>query len=148
MSHIAEINLEIKDLECLRKAASVLGLEFKENQKTYKWFGQSVGDYPLPAGVKVEELGTCDHALSIKNPEYGSKAYEVGISLRKDGKPGYTLLWDFWQGGYGLKKLIGENGVELKKEYSAQVAEKHLRKQGFRPIRKIEGNKILIQGVR
>ncbi len=148
MSHVATIDLEIKDLECLKKAAKVLGLEFRENQKTYKWFGTHVGDYPLPTGFSKEELGTCDHALSIINPESGSRAYEVGISQRRDGKPGYTLLWDFWAGGYGLKEKIGENGIELKKEYSAQVAEKHLRKQGFRPIRKVEGNRILIQGVR
>lgn len=148
MSHVATIEIEIKDLECLKRAAEKLGLEFKENQTTYKWFGQHVGDYPLPAGFSKEELGKCNHALSIKNPKFGDRAYEVGISQRKDGKPGYTLLWDFWQNGYGLKELIGANGVELKKEYSAQVAEKHLRKQGFRPVRKVEGNRILITGVR
>lgn len=146
MSHVATIDLEIKDLECLKRAATALGLEFKENQNTYKWFGTHVGDYPLPAGFSKEELGTCEHALSVVGA--GDRTYEVGISKRRDGKPGYTLLWDFWAGGYGLKEKIGENGINLKKEYSAQVAEKHLRKQGFRPIRKVEGNRILIQGVR
>lgn len=147
MSHIAEIEIEIKDLECLKKASQKLGLNFIENKATYKWYGRSVGDYPLPKGFEQADLGKCDHALSIANPK-DNRAYEVGIVKNKDGSQGYTLLWDFWNGGYGLEKLIGKNGVELKKEYSAQVAEKQIRRMGFRPIRTVENNKILIRGVK
>ena len=45
MSHVSTINVEIRDLEALKEACKVLGLEFKEGQKTYKWFGRHVGDY-------------------------------------------------------------------------------------------------------
>ncbi len=45
MSHVATIEIQIKDLAALKQAAKDLGLEFRENQKTYRWYGYSVGDY-------------------------------------------------------------------------------------------------------
>jgi len=138
--------MEFKDLECLKRAAKKLGLEFRENQKNYKWYGTHVGDYPVPEGFTKEDLGKCDHALSIPQTEDNSgRAYEVGVVENKTGK-GYTLLWDFWQGGFGLRQKIGDNGIQLQKEYAAQVAEKHLKIQGYQVRRKIQGNNILVEG--
>src|SRR6266446_5904173 len=103
MSHVAEIDMEIKDLDALKAAAQDLGLEFCEGQQTYKWYGHSVGDFPMPAGFKEQDLGKCEHALRVKgNPG----AYEIGIVPRRDGRPGYTLLWDFWAGGLGLQNKV------------------------------------------
>lgn len=129
MSHVATIDLHITDLESLAKACPELGLEFCESKSTYKWFGKSVGDYPLPAGFKASDLGKCEHAIRVTG---NKKAYEVGICKQRDGKHGYTLLWDFWRGGYGLKDKIGLEAGLLKQAYAAQVACKQLRKQGLR----------------
>lgn len=102
MSHIVEIDLLINDLECLKRAvAADPRLEWRE-QQTYKWFGQSYG--VLPEGTTKEDLGKCDFAIGVKgNP----KAYEVGVVKKKDGT-GYTLVGDFWNGGYGLCEVVGE----------------------------------------
>lgn len=129
MSHVAEIELHVKDLEALRKAAVALGMELREGQTQYKWFGTSVGDYPLPAGFTAEDLGKCEHALGIPGKPH---AYEVGVVKRRDGKPGYTLLWDFWAGGHGLTEHVGNDGMKLVNMYAAQVSMKRMRSKGFR----------------
>lgn len=132
MSHVTEIDLEIRDLSCLKAACEALGLEWRENQKTFRWYGRHVGDYPLPAGFTKEDMGRCDHAIAIRDND---RAYEVGVCARRDGKQGYTLLWDFWAGGHGLQAAIGGNGNKLRDQYSAALATQKLRKQGFRVTR-------------
>ena len=146
MSHVATIDLEIKDLDALAAAAKFIGLEFVKGQETYKWYGSHVGDYPLPQGFKASELGKCEHALRIPKSENTSEnCYEVGVVRRRDGKPGYTLLWDFWNRGYGLQDKIGDNGSRLKQEYAAAVATRHAQRQGYRVTRtqKEDGRVIL-----
>lgn len=134
MSHVATIDLHITDLDALELACKSLGLELIRGKTEYKWYGRHVGDYPLPAGFSKDELGKCEHAIRVSSgtASQNSNAYEVGVCKRKDGKPGYTLLWDFYAGGLGLEKAIGANAGKLKQNYSAQVACKQLRKQGMR----------------
>jgi hypothetical protein len=128
MSHIVKLDIEINDLEALKAAAESLGLEFREGQKRYRWYGQSVGDYPLPEGVSEADLGHCDHALSIP----GNKgSYEVGVVAKKDGS-GYHLLWDFWNGGFGLQEKIGADAGKLKQAYTGEVVLKAARAKGFK----------------
>jgi hypothetical protein len=128
MSHVCEIDLHITDLAALSRAAIALGMDLKVGQSTYRWYGRHVGDYPLPAGFKASELGKCEHALTIPG---NGHAYEVGIVRRKDRKPGYTLLWDFYAGGYGLQAKIGEDAVHLRDRYAAEVSAAEMRKKGF-----------------
>lgn len=147
MSHVATIELEVKDLEALAEAARRLGLELIRGQQTYRWFGHSVGDYPypLPQGFTEQDLGHCEHAIRIpKNdqiPEH-KQPYEVGVVRRRDGRPGYTLIWDFFAGGYGLQKLIGNGAANLKREYAAVVARKQAQRSGFavREVRQADGS--------
>jgi len=143
MSHVATIELEIRDLACLIEAAKECGLEFLENQQSYRWYGVSVGDYPLPTGFRKSDLGKCDHALRVKNGN--GSTYEIGVCARRDGKPGFTLLWDFWQGGYGLQAAVGTDGNKLKDAYAAAVATKELKRKGYRVQRtKNEAGKIIL----
>jgi hypothetical protein len=119
MSHTVEItNLLIRDLDALKRAGERLGLEFVSNQTTYRWYGRSVGDHPLPTGFTKEEMGFCEHALRIPNND---QAYEIGIVTRRDGQPGYALHWDFWNGGYGLTEKIGQEGERLRQAYALEV---------------------------
>lgn len=152
MSHVTEIDLEIRDLDALKKACEMLGLEFREGQKTYRWFGTHVGDYPLPKGFTKEEMGHCEHAIAIKNgngASNGQLPYEVGVVTRRDGKQGYTLLWDFYCGGFGLQAKIGENGHALTDSYSAALSVQKLRRQGFRIQQtKTPQGKIVIRATR
>lgn len=125
MSHVAKIEVEIKDLEALAAAAKRLGGELIE-KSTYAWFGASVGDYPLPEGFAAEDLGKCERAIRFP----GAK-YEVGVVRRRDGRQGYTLLWDFWQGGYGLREAIGAKGERLSQAYGVESATRAARRQGY-----------------
>jgi hypothetical protein len=129
VSHVATVDLHIKDLDSLKAACKAMGLEFREGQKTYKWYGHSVGDYPLPEGFKANELGQCEHAIGIPG---NKRAYEIGVVRRRDGKPGYMLMWDFWNGGYGLQEVVGQDCKKLRQQYATQVSIKQVRKQGFR----------------
>jgi len=88
------------------------------------------GDYKLPQGFKASELGSCEHAIRVKGA--GAETYEIGVVKRRDGRPGYTLLMDFWDGGYGLEDAIGKRGSKLKQAYAGRVAVKAAVKAGFR----------------
>jgi len=119
MSHTVEItNLLIRDLEALKRAGERLGLEFVPHQTTYRWYGYSVGDHPLPIGFTKSDMGHCEHALRIPDND---TAYEIGIVTRRDGQPGYALHWDFFNGGYGLTEKIGEAGELLRQAYALEV---------------------------
>lgn len=134
MSHVVQISLEITDLDALATAAEMCGMKMSK-QSQYRWWGYSVGDFPLPEGFSEKDLGKCDYALTVKDKP---DAYEVGVVPRRDGKPGYALLFDFYNGGKGLVDKIGENAVNLKREYALAVATKELRRQGFRVSRQVD----------
>ena len=129
MSHVVKVSLEVKSLDALKEACKAMGLEFRENQKTYRWFGRFMGDYPLMEGFKAEDLGHCEHAIGIPGSNI---AYEVGVVRRRDGRPGYELTWDFWEGGYGLRDKIGAQGEKLKQQYATAVSRRTLVQQGYR----------------
>lgn len=133
MSHVVDIDIEIKDLDALESACNELGLELIRDQKTYKWWGHHVGDYPLPEGFSKSDMGKCDHAVRVKG---NSEAYEVGIVKRRDGRPGYTMLFDFFAGGKGLMAKIGDKAERFTQEYSVQVNMKKARQKGFTVTRK------------
>ena len=125
MSHVAKIEIEIRDLAALKAAAARIGGQFLEGQTTYRWFGRHVGDYPLPTGFEVSDLGKCEHAISVPGA-----SYEVGVVKRRDGKPGYTLIWDFWQSG-GLQRALGKNGDKLIQAYGVEASKRAARRAGY-----------------
>lgn len=111
MSHISRIQLEITSLEDLKKACKALGLTFKPDQKTYKWYGRWVGDSPLPEGIELTDLGRCDHAIIVPGC-----SYEIGVVKRGEK---YLLLWDSWHRG-GLEQKIGKDAGLLKQAYTVE----------------------------
>lgn len=126
MSHVVKVDIQIKDLDALRRAAESLGLQFREGQKTYRWYGHYMGDYAMPQGVTKEQLGKCDHAIGVPG---NSQAYEVGVMGNADGT--YSLMWDFWQGGYGLQALVGKDCGNLIERYGIEVARSAAEAQGW-----------------
>lgn len=119
MSHVVSMKIKIKSLNALKRAAKTCGLELVRDVKTYKWFGRHVGDFPMPEGFTKDDLGKCDHVLRVIGANH--QTYEVGVVKSKTGS-GYELLWDFWQGGYGLEKAVGKNGQKLMQQYAYEVA--------------------------
>src|SRR5688572_5424194 len=138
MSHVTAIKTEIKDLNALATACQELGLELVSNQKTYKWYGRYVGDSALPEGFRKDELGRCEHAIRVKNAK--GNTYEVGVVRRRDGREGYTLLYDYWQGGFGLIDKIGNGAKTLTREYTLQAAMKKCRQKGMNVVRSTASN--------
>lgn len=125
-SHVAKVDVEVKDLEALKLACEKLGLKLNIGQKTYKWYGRSVGDYPLPAGMTEKDLGKCTHAISIPD---NSRAYEIGVIEQKDGT--FRLVWDFYQGGFGLQPIVGNDCKTLVGEYTIEVAKTAATNKGW-----------------
>ena len=124
MSHISKIEIEINDLTSLKLACQRLGFEFKENQKSYVWYGRLVQPekYPMPEGLTQDDLGKCDHAIEVPGADY-----EIGV-VKLQGK--YLLLCDFWDSK--LKNRIGENGGLLKQAYAIERTLAEAKKRKFR----------------
>lgn len=144
MSHVATIDLEVHDLDCLAQAAEDIGCELARDQTTYRWWGRSVGDYPMPDGFTESDLGKCSHAIRVKGkPE----AYEVGVVPARGGKKGFTLLYDFYGGGKGLEAAVGKDAGKLKQSYAARVAEKALKRKGYKIKKHVdERGRIILRG--
>lgn len=133
MSHIASVKLQIRDLQALVRACKDLGLEFKEGQQTFRWYGRWLNDYNSPEaavsnGFDPKKFGQCQHAIGIAGNE---GAYEVGVVENPNG-PGYVLLYDNWQQGRGLEAKIGAGAGLLKQAYATQVARQEVARLGYR----------------
>jgi hypothetical protein len=132
VSHVASIDLDVKDLNALKKACADLGLEFMEGQTTHKWYGKWVNDYnaddaAYKQGVATEDYGKCVHALKVKDTP---GAYEVGVIKNPNGK-GFKLIWDFYAGGQGLMSVIGTDGKKLIGAYAEHATKRAMKKQGL-----------------
>lgn len=125
MSHVATVQVEIRDLAALEAAAQRCGLEFVRGQRTYEWYGRHMGDYPVPEGMTINDLGKCDHALRIPD-QPGS--YEVGVRALPDGR--FVLAWDFIDHGLA-KRMGGERADKFRQAYATEVALRKARAMGF-----------------
>ena len=131
MSHVSKVAIEITDLTALAKAAVALGGELVLGQKTFKWFGKWMNDYAADdaaykQGIKPEDYGKCEHAIRV--PGAG---YEIGVMKNPQG-PGFVLVYDNWQRGQGLEKVVGKNCGKLVQQYGAEKAKAVMSKKGFR----------------
>ncbi len=135
MSHVAAVELEIKDFACLKKACETLGLVFHEGKKNYKWYGIWVRDYhgkdaAYLQGFDPKTYGKdAEHVISVKNND---RAYEIGV-VKNPTTGKYHLIYDFWAGGNGLEAVVGKSCDKLCREYAKEVAVKQVRKLGYMP---------------
>ena len=115
MSHITAIEFQENwEIETLKAMCQLTGWQFNENKKNYSCYHAWVGDTPPPPGFTAhemkEQIGKCSHEIKVPNADYS-----IGI-VEKEGK--IHLLYDYWQGGYGLQKALGQSGGILKQNYS------------------------------
>lgn len=122
MSHVAKIELQIKDLESLQAACEQLRLQFMAGQHSFAWYGHHVGDYPLPEGFSAADMGKCDHAIRVPGA-----SYEIGVVYRNGH---YHLLWDFYSQG-GLERVLGKGACRLKQAYSVERVRREARLKGY-----------------
>ena len=123
MSHVVKIDTELRDLAAVEAACKRLGWVFLRDKKTYEWYGRHVGDYPIPKGMAKEDMGKCEHAISIPGVKY-----EVG--LVKSGS-GWAPIYDFYDSS--LKQAMG--GIKAEKFMQAYAVEKakiEARKKGYK----------------
>jgi len=117
-------------LEYLREACELIGCEFQPRQTTANWYGHSAGAAALSEGFRVKQLGRYDHVVRVKDME---RAYEVGVIEHEDGT--CDLIFDDWQGGFGLLKAIGTRAGKLLQSWAKVEAIAKLKQHGFRLTR-------------
>jgi GTP-dependent phosphoenolpyruvate carboxykinase len=117
VSHTVSIEIEVTDLHALGKAAEDCGLTLALGQETYRKYQRSTP-------------GECTHAIG--DPA-ATRTYEVGIMEVGCEEKGarYELMWDPYNGGYGLMDHVGEGACKLRQAYAVRVAEKQARKEGW-----------------
>lgn len=130
MSHVTAIAIEIRDLEALEAACAELNATFVRGQSTYNWFGHHVGDYPLPAGFKIDDLGKCQHAIRLPGVNY-----EIGVTRNPLKPDSFTLLYDFFgsggrHDGLRLKAHFGDNLAKLVQLYGVHLATRAAKRLG------------------
>lgn len=133
MSHVATVEIEVKDIAAIKAACEELGLVFHEGKETFKWYGRWVNDYSAndaayKHGIDPKDYGKCKHAIGVKG---NSNAYEIGLVEKTDGS-GFALIYDNWGSqGAALEKVAGKGLGLLTQGYVKQVAKKHMLMKGY-----------------
>jgi hypothetical protein len=138
MSHVAALAKFVKDLDAIDDWCKTTNgnCTLVRGQKTYGWWGRSVGDYPLPKGMKKEDLGKCDHAIKVKGTTWEIGLCKVGMvknevtGIMEDG--GYRLAYDFYgSSGRPLQEAIGKDGEKFLQGYGIALAHRTAAQQGY-----------------
>ena len=124
MSHIVDVQIELRDINAIRAAVKRLGGIWHEGKTSYAWYGRSVGDYPLPEGVRKEDLGKCDHAFG-----FPGASYEVGVIKKPNGQ--YRIQWDFWESGGLMAHMGNEQAHKFCQAYGIEKTKLEARKNGY-----------------
>jgi hypothetical protein len=139
MSHVACVDIVIKDLEALKIACERLGWQLVKGAKTYEWYGRWVNDYDkadaaYKHGVKTEDYGKCDHKIKIPGVKY-----EIGLMEQPDKS--YKAIFDFYS--HELKEAVGgQSCPKLKQLYGVEKTKLECIKKGFKVAEQKIGDKI------
>ena len=144
MSHVTAVDCKLTNLDELEVAAARLGFVLMRDQLTHDWFGEWVNDWSsdqaaVSQGFDPKQFGKCQHALRLKDHRHGD--YEIGLVARRDGKPGWELVFDSW--GCAGRKLMAAAGPtlgKLKDEYAFEGARRELTKAGYKAIRRVNAD--------
>jgi hypothetical protein len=141
MSHVADVQMQVKDLDALKAVVEESGAVFHEGQKTHRWYGRFMNDWSdTRAAVNRRDpktFGKCEHAISVPGV-----TYEIGVVVRQDGE-GYDLVYDSFgssgqHDGRKLEQKFGEGLTTLKQGYSVEVSKRELARKGYRVTTTVE----------
>lgn len=121
MSFEAKVQCVAPNIETIERAGRVCLFEFDRTATTYK---------AHEGGRRCQgKLVRADHAAG---------AYEIGVTPRTDGQPGYNLAYDPWsRGGDLVHELAGENLSRLQNEIGVDVATAELEALGCSVARQL-----------
>lgn len=134
MSHVADVEMCVTDLDACEAACARLGFKLVRGQTSYNWFGEWLNDWTSERaaglrGRKPEDFGKCEHAIVIEGAD--DHAYQIGLVPRLDGQPGWDAIYDAWGSGHELERLGGVGLSTLSEEIGAEVALRQLMSAGF-----------------
>lgn len=119
MSHIAKIELQIKDKEALKAAILELGGQY----------------HPRPT-FRLWRETPCESCATFPDEPH----FELGFVREKATDRHLTAKWD--TDSQPLNKRLGTNGERLKQLYGVHAASQTLRRQGYTVTRAMVGGKI------
>jgi hypothetical protein len=119
MSHIATVKCEIKSLDALEEAVQKFNATLHRGKTNFKAY----------AGTNTK----CLHTIELND---NKTAYSIGLRQLAQSEESYELACDWYDGS--LAKAFGKEFVNLRNEYQAVVAEKALKRQGWRVSRKVD----------
>ena len=125
MSHVAKIDIEIRDLDALGAACRRVEGELLREQTHYSSYQQGL---------------TCDHAI-----RFAGCRYEVGVTRRAEG--GYDLNWDDYAPG-GLLARLGPGAGKLVQAYGVEAATRAARRQGYAVTETVQSDGAVLLHVR
>jgi hypothetical protein len=143
VSHVADVDIKIKDLACFQKAVEALGGEYLPNEKNIRWYGRFLNDWSSNRAavnrIDPKRFGKSDAGIA----RFPGCSYDVGLLKNDDGS--YTPYYDTYGQGHGLDKVLGgvdpvsgKTCVNLQNEYAAAVTTRMLARKGFRVQRTID----------
>lgn len=125
MSHLAEIECEIRDMQAVRAACAKLGWELKENVGEFQaWYDKQKADHAIVIPGTRLEIGLVKQANGSFRPVYDDMTHVNGTYIRK------------------------ENGLcGFLPEYEAEVGKSWFRRKGIRFTESREKNgRIVLKG--
>lgn len=125
MSHVDVFATDIKDIACLKAAVEQVG-GVMTNDKTYRWYNTHVGDYPLPKGFTVADMGKCDYRI-----RFDGIGYDIGVVKSRTKPNEYVLIADF----FGPGRVLPDKIKQIKVEYAVQAALAWAKAKGYRNVR-------------
>ena len=127
MSHVATVEMAVKDLSALEVASKKLGLLFQRGKETWRSFDS--------------QTNRSTHAISVPN-----SSYDIGVIKTNTG---FELKMDeFGSQARVIHERLGMGLAKLKSEYTATVTTKQLQRQGYRVQRTMQDGRIQLVGVK
>lgn len=146
MSHLVDAELMIapESLDAVGRAVERHGCELVKGQTTFEWFRTWVGDYNDPAraaaarGFDTAKFGQCEHVIRRKDAPDGH--YEIGLVARRDGQPGWEVLYDNYASGRWFSQTFGVDLSKLKDAIGVEVAKEYWEAEGYRVSEAVDAN--------
>lgn len=140
MSHIADVDVLIKDLPSAEATAKHYGGELVYGQTTHKWYNAFLNDWQDPrAAVNRRDpatFGKCAHAIKFPGINY-----EIGLAQNADGS--FTPIYDNYgydgsrHDGHKLEQLMGVGLKGFVDKYTEISTLRKLARQGWRVTRSV-----------